>query len=225
MSDWQSALLEPVKVVLSQIGMFLTSVLLVIIILIIGWLISTLVRNLITRLLKAAKLDNLSERVELDILLEKGGIGYSLSELIGAVAYWLSLLITIMVAVNAVGLTVVADLLNKFVLYVPNIVAAVFIMILGMFVATFLKNIVQTASINAGLSQNKLLSKSVEVVVIVFAIIMALEQLSIGARIIELTVSILLGALGLAIALAFGLGCKEIAGKVVGDLMNKLKSK
>jgi small-conductance mechanosensitive channel len=223
MNSWQSTLLEPVKVVLSQIGQFLTNVLLVIIILIIGWILSTLIRSLVTRLLKAVKLDILSERVELDILLEKGGIGYTLSELIGVVAYWLSLLITVMVAVNAIGLTIVADLLNTVVLYVPNIVAAVIILIMGMFIATFLRNVVQTASINAGLSQNKLISKAVEVVVIVFSIIMALEQLNIGAKIIELTVMILLGAMGLAVALAFGLGCKEAAGKLVNDIVNKLK--
>jgi len=130
-----------------------------------------------------------------------------------------------MVAINAVGLTIAADLLNKVVLYIPNVIAAIFILVLGMFVATLMRNIVQTAANNAGLSQSKLLSKVVEVVIVGFAVIVGLEQLNIGIRITELTLAIILGSLGLGLALAFGLGCKDIAGRSVNDLMEKLKSK
>jgi hypothetical protein len=108
---------------------------------------------------------------------------------------------------------------------VPNVIAAIFILIFGMFVATLLRNIVLTASSNAGIGQEKLLAKIVEVIVMVFALAIALEQLSIGARLIELTISIILASLGLSLALAFGLGCKDIAGKFVGELIEKVKTK
>jgi len=225
MSSWQVVLLEPARTVLAQIGQFLVNVLLVIVILIVGWIISKIIRGIITKALRAVKLDDLSDRIALDTLLEKGGITYSLSELIGVICYWLALLVTFMVAINAVGLTIAADLLNKVVLYIPNVIAAIFILILGMFVATLLKNIVQTAANNAGLSQSRLLSKIVEVIIAAFAIFVALEQLKIGIRITELTLSIILGAVGLGLALAFGLGCKDIAGKYVDDLIDKLKKK
>jgi hypothetical protein len=222
---WQGVLLEPAKVVLSQIGQFLISVLLVVIILIIGWLISKLIRTLVTRVLKALKLDDLSKRIDLDNLLAKGGIQYSLSELIGIICYWLALLITFMVAINAIGLTVAADLLNKVVLYIPNIIAAIFILILGMFIASLLKNIVNTAAINAGISQANPLSRIVEIIVIIFAIAIALQQLNIRATIIELSISIVLASIGLAVAIAFGLGCKDIAARHMSDWLEKLKSK
>jgi len=223
MSDWQAVLLEPAKVVLSQIGRFFMDVLLVIVILIIGWLLSKLVRTVVTKALKAVRLDALSERIELKDLLEKGGVPYTLSDLVGVIFYWLGLLVTFVVAVNAIGLTVAADLLNRVVLYVPNIIAAIFILILGMFAATFLKNVVQTAANNAGLSQVKVLGKIIEVVVMIFVIAIALEQLNIGAQIIQLAVSIILASLGLALALAFGLGCKDIAGRFLSELLEKLK--
>ena len=156
-------------------------------------------------------------------MLEKGGITLSLSELIGVICYWLMLLVTFMVAINAVGLTIAADLLNKLVLYIPNVIAAIFILIVGMFVATVLKNIVATAANNAGLSQSKLFAKIVEVIVLVFAILVALEQLNIGIRITELTIGIILGTIGLGCALAFGLGCKDIAARYVNDFLNKIK--
>jgi len=225
MSSWQVVLLEPARTVLAQISQFLVNALLVIIILIIGWLISKVIKAVVTKALKAVKLDMLSDKIELDKLLGKGGISYSLSDLVGIICYWLGLLVTFMVAINAIGLTIAADLLNKVVLYIPNVIAALFILVLGMFAATLMRNIVRTAANNAGLSQAKLLAQIVETVVIVFAIFVGLEQLQIGIRITELTISIVLGAIGLGLALAFGLGCKDIAGKFVAELVEKFKKK
>lgn len=224
MSSVQVVLLEPARVVLAQIGQFLINVLLVIIILIVGWLISKAIKTIVTNGLRALKLDELSDRIELDSMLEKGGIAYSLSELIGVVCYWLALLVTFVVALGTVNL-ITASLLDKIVSYIPNVIAAIFILILGLFVATFLRNIVQAAASNAGLSQSKMLSQLVSVIIIIFSVLIALEQLQIGIRITELTVSIVLGSIGLGLALAFGLGCKGIAEKFVSDVIDKVKSK
>ncbi|MBL7131003.1 MAG: hypothetical protein ISS45_06355 [Candidatus Omnitrophica bacterium] len=225
MSDWQGVLVEPAKVMLAEIGRFLMNLLMVILILIIGWIISKGIKMLVIKLLKTLKVDDLSERIELDNILAKGGIQYTLTELIGVVFYWVGLLVTFVVAINAVGLTIAADLLNQIILYVPNVIAAIFILISAMFVATILRNIVKAAANNIGLSQANVLSKIVEVVIMVFAIAIALQQLGIGSRIIELTISIILGALGLSLALAFGLGCRDIAGKATQDFLDKLKKK
>jgi hypothetical protein len=223
MSNWQAILLEPAKTVMSQISQFLINIVLIIIILIIGWVISKLIRTVVVKFLRALKVDDFSDRIELDSILARGGIKYSLSELVGVVCYWLALLVTFVVAINAVGLTIAADLLNRIVLYVPNIIAAIFILIMGMFAATVLSNIVQTASNNVGLSQAKILSRIVEIIIMVFVIAIALEQLNIGAKIIELTVTIILGTIGLGVALAVGLGCKDVIGKLVGEFIDKLK--
>ena len=225
MSSWQIVLLEPARAVLAQIGQFLVSVLLVIIILVIGWLISKAIKTIVSKGLKLVKLDDLSRRVELDKVLGKGGITYSFSELIGVICYWLGILVTAMVAINAVGLTIAADLLNKVVLYIPHVIAAVFIVVLGMFVATLLKNIILTAANNAGLTHGKLLGQLTETIVVVFVVIVGLEQLGLGISITELTLGIILGSVGLAVAIAFGLGCKDIAGKFVAEFVDKLKKK
>ncbi len=225
MSSWEIVLLEPARTVLGQIREFLVNALLVIIILLIGWLLSKMVRSVVSKALNTVKINEISSRIELDKLLSKGGITYTLSDLIGVICYWLGLLITFMVAVNSVGLTTAADLLNQVVLYIPNVIAALFILILGMFVSTLLKNIVQTAASNAGLNQGKLLAQVVETIVIAFSVFVGLEQLQIGIRITEVTISIILGSLGLGLALAFGLGCREIAGKFVAELIEKLKKK
>ncbi len=225
MNEWLMVLLEPARVVLSQIGQFLVSMLWVIILLIIGWMISKAIQGLTVKLLNAIKIDEISKRIELENLLAKGGIKYSFTELVGVILYWMGMLVTIMVAMNAAGLTIAADLLNKVVLYIPNIIAAIFILVIGMFVATLLRNIIQAAANNAGLSQAKTLSKIVEVIVMVFAVLISLEQLNIGAKIIELTIGITLGSLGLAFAIAVGFGCRDIAEKIINEAAEKLKKK
>ena len=224
MGNLQETFVVPTKAILAQVGQFVVGVCLFLFLLIIGWLISKFViKIVVTKVLRFLKLDELSKRIEFDALLAKGGISVSLSELAGVICYWLALLITFVVALNAVGLTIAADLLQRIVLFIPNIIAAIFILIAGMFVAVILKNIVKTTGNNVGISQGDLLSKITEVVIMVFAISMALEQLQIGARIIELTISIILGAFGLGFALAFGLGCKDMAAKSVTELINKFK--
>ncbi|RJP29105.1 MAG: hypothetical protein C4533_04715 [Candidatus Omnitrophota bacterium] len=225
MSNWQAVLLEPAKTVLTQVGQFLANVVMVVVLLIIGWAISKLIKNLVVKGLKAIKLDDVSDKFKLSEILEKGGMKYSLSELIGVICYWIGMLITVIIAVNSVGLTMAADLLNRIVLFIPNIVIAIIILIAGMFVATLLNNLVQTAASNAGLSQAKLLGKISEAIVVIFAAAISLEQLGIGAKIIELIIGIILGSLGLGLAIALGLGCRDIVGKYVEDLLDKVKSK
>src|ERR1700690_635633 len=130
MDNLRMILLPTAKMVLAQVWQFVSSLLLVLVLFIVGWLISKyIVKNGVTKLLKLLRIDDLSRRIELDSILAKGGINNGVSELIGIICYWLSLLITFVVALNAVGLTVAADLLQRIVLYVPNIISAAFILI------------------------------------------------------------------------------------------------
>jgi hypothetical protein len=225
MGNWQVSFVDPAKVVIAQISQFMVNLLGVLLILIVGWVISKAIKSVVTRLLKVLKFDELSKRIELHSILAKGGITSTLSELVGIICYWLALLITVVLAINSLGLTIAADLLSRIVLYIPNVIAAIFILILGMFVAKVVTNIVKTTAANTGLSQVNLLSKIVEVTVMVFAIAIALEQLGIHATIIALAINIILASLGLGLALAVGLGCKDIAGKVTADFIEKMKSK
>jgi len=224
MDTLNTILVPSAKLALSQVALFVGNVFVVLLLLIVGWLFSKLIiKNGVTNLLKVVKFDDLSKRIELDSILAKGGITLGLSDLIGNICYWLSLLVTFVVALNAVGLTVAADLLQRIVLFIPNIIAAIFILIVGMFAAVLVRNLVRVSAGNAGIPQTNLMSNIAEVVVMVFTVAIALEQLQIGGRIIDLTISIILGSFGLGFALAFGLGCKDIVGKSVGDFLSKLK--
>jgi len=133
------------------------------------------------------------------------------------------MLIVVVAAVNALHLTVAALLLNQIVTYIPHVIAAVFILSIGMFVAVLVSKTINTVAVNAGLRQPQLLAKISETIIVVLAIIMALEQLQISTTILNLVMSIILGSIGVALALAFGLGGKDAAAKIIKENLDNLK--
>lgn len=216
-------IVEPIKIILSQAGIFISSLALVVLILVVGWIIAKLVKTLVLRILDILQLDSMTERIGLDKILAKGGIKYSISELIAVLCYWLIMLISLIIAISMVN--VKTEMLDSIVLYIPRVISAIAVLLLGMFFSSFVHTAIVTAVANAGVEQANLFGKIAQVVIIVFAVAISLEQLGIGTQIINLTITILLASLGLAIALAFGLGCKEIASKSLQTLLDKVKGK
>jgi len=135
------------------------------------------------------------------------------------------MLMVFMTSLNALGMTVAASLLDKVIMYIPNVIAAMFILTLGIFFSSMIGTVVRTASSNAGITQAKFLGQLTQVVIMIFAIMITLEQLNIASSVLNLAINIVLASIGLAFALAVGLGSKDIAGKLVGDLVNKVKGK
>jgi len=227
--DLQIVYLEPAKLILSRIGDIFIKIAVVLVVLLIGWIIAKAIKGIVVKILKAIKIDDLSEKINLTGLLSKGGISVTVSDLIGIMSYWIIMLVTLFVAMNTAGLNQAAELLEKVILYIPNTIAAIFVLLLGMFAATILSNIVKTASANAGIEQGPLFGKIIQIAVVVFATAIALEQLNIATLTIHSTISIIiavvLGSVGLGFALAFGLGCKDLVGKSVAEFMEKIKSK
>ncbi len=221
---WQTVIIEPIKAMLTRTSLFIPVLLAVLLILLIGWFIAKVLQQAVTRGLKVIRLDTISEKAGLADVLAKGEIRYTLSELIGIIVYWLGMLIVLVTAINAIGLTVTAELLDKIILYVPNVIAGIFILVIGMFLATFVAGLVRTTAVNAGIGQAKGLAQIAQVVIIVFAIIISLDQF-IRTDVLKSSINIILAATGLGLALAFGLGCKDIAGRFVSELIDKARGK
>jgi len=223
--DWSLIVVEPVKAMLVRAATFIPTLIGILVILVIGWIIAAVLKNVVIKLLKIIQFDAASEKSGLADVLRKGGIKNTLSELMGGLIYWLVMLLVFMAALNALGMTVVASLLDKVILYIPNVIAAIFIISLGIFFASIIGSIVMTTCMNAGMKQAKLMSQVTQTVIVIFATIMTLEQLNIATTILNTTITVLLGAVGLAFALAVGLGSKDLAGKLIQDLVEKLKGK
>ncbi|MEI8345100.1 MAG: hypothetical protein WCG06_03405, partial [Candidatus Omnitrophota bacterium] len=126
---------QPVEQMWSSILVFLPRLGIVLLILLIGWFLAALIQKVVTRFFKLARLDVLSERIGIANVLNKGDINYTLSEIIGVLVYWLIMLVVVLAAVNALQLNVAAELLRRVIEYVPNVIASVFILVLGMFFA------------------------------------------------------------------------------------------
>lgn len=214
---------DPVKAMLIKIWGYVPTILGALVILIVGWLIAKLIEVVVVRALKMIRLDAVSDKSGLTNVLAQGEIKCTLSELIGIIFYWLIIFVVIATVLNALNLTIAADILSRLVGYIPNILGAIFILIVGSLLATFVATIVRTAASNAGLGNAKALAQITNIVLIVFAAIIAIEQLGIGVGIINLAVSIILASVGIGLALAFGLGCKDMAQKAMSDLMAKMK--
>ncbi|MFA5500805.1 MAG: hypothetical protein WC404_06970 [Candidatus Omnitrophota bacterium] len=214
---------DPVKAMLIKIWSYIPTILGAIVILVVGWIIAKFVEAVVVRALKAVRLDVVSDKAGIANMLAQGEIKWTLSELLGVIIYWIVMLSVLAAALNALNLTVASDLLSRLVAYIPNIIVAIFVLVLGSFLATFVAGIVRTAASNAGISTAKLLAKVTQAVLVIFAIIIAIEQLNIATAFIAFAVNIILAAIGLALALSFGLGCKDIAAKAMQDMLNKVK--
>ena len=222
--DWLTfVVVDPVKALSVKILGYIPAIAGAIVILLAGWLIAKLIEAVVVRVLKAIQLDSASDKAGIANVLAQGEIKLTLSELIGAIIYWLIILVVMATALGTLNLTVAADLISRLVEYVPNILGALFILIVGAFLANFVATVVRTAASNAGIGTAKLLAKLCHTVLIVFTVVVAIEQLKIASSLIVLSVNVVLISIGIGIALAFGLGCKDIAGKFVQDLINDLK--
>jgi small-conductance mechanosensitive channel len=219
----QEFVLVPLQNALTQFLAFVPSILGALLILLVGGLIAKLLEHLIVRSLKLLTVDRLADQVQLSNVLAKGGVRRKLSELIGAIVYWFIMLAFVMTALNALNLTVAAELFQRIVAFLPNVVAAVFILIVGIFSAAFLSTTVRTAASNVGVAQAHLIGQAVQVTVVVFAFVAALQQLQI--QFVGEVFLIILGGASLGCALAFGLGCRDRAGKWVDSLVDQLQSR
>jgi len=223
MEQLMFVVVEPFKAMLMKIWSYIPAIAGAIVILIVGWLIAKLVEAIIVRVLKSVRLDMASDKAGLTNVLAQGEIHMSVSELIGAVIYWIIILVVIATALGTLNLTVAAELISRLIEYIPNILGAIFIVIVGTFLADFVSAIVRTTANNAGIRKANLMAKMIKTILVVFAIVIAIEQLKIASTLIVLAVNVILISIGIGIALAFGLGCKDIAGKYVQDLVNEMK--
>ncbi len=218
---FQQLVVAPLQVALNHLSAFLSSVLGAVVILIIGVTISKLLEQIVVRGLKLIMLDKIAEEIQLSTVLVRGGIRRKLSELIGVIIYWIVLLAFVMTALNALGLTVAAELFQQIVGFLPNVVASVFILIIGIFAAAFLATTVRTAAAAAGITQANFLGQAVQAVVITFALVASLKQLQI--QFVGEVFLIILAGISLGAAIAFGFGCKELASEWVHGIIQELQ--
>lgn len=205
----------------TQLAGFVPQLLAALLLLFVGWVLASLIRTGVVKLLDVLKFDELSQKTGIDAFLKQGNINISLSRIVANLIYWLFILVMIVMVSNSLGLHAVAELFNRIVLYIPNIIVAILVLVFGVLLARFINRLVFAYLNNMGVEGALTLSTISEYAVIVFVIFVALEQLQIGTQLLTAAFQIGFGAIGLALALAFGMGGREWAAGVIKRMTEK----
>lgn len=204
-------LIEPLQLLLRQATEFLPRLALAMLVLIAGWLFAKAVRFAVERGLRAINFNVLTERAGMDGFLRQGGISTDTTGIFGILVYWLVVLATLVIAFNGLGLTYITDLLGKVVLFVPQIIVALLILVFGAYFARFIGGTIIAYCRNVGVRDGDLLGNVAQYALIVFVVLIALDQMHVGGDIIRQSFLILLAGVVFALALAFGIGGKDWA--------------
>jgi small-conductance mechanosensitive channel len=206
---------EIIGEVVSSIVAWLPGLAAALLLLFVGWIVARIVQFLTRNILARIGLDRLSERAGISRVFSQAGLVSSASDLLARLVYWLVLLVFLLAATESLGLVGVVEILRGFVNYLPRVLAATVILILGSLLARLVSDAVRALSVQAGIDSGPVMGQAVRYVLLIFAIILALEQLGIETNLLTIAASAIIGALAIALALAFGLGSRDLARNIM----------
>jgi hypothetical protein len=215
------ATLESLRQFWLDLSAGLPGLLVAILLLLLGWLLARILRRGLIRLLRLLRIDVLAEKAGVEDFLLQGGVRYTTVTLLADLLYWLVLMTVMLAALHTIGLQNAPALFNKIISYVPSVIVAALILMFGAFVAKIARAITFTYLSNVGISGADVIGHIAQWAMLLFAVSVALEQLSIGVQILVTAFQLAFGALCLAMAIAFGLGGKDWAASVLEKLRKR----
>jgi small-conductance mechanosensitive channel len=186
-----------------------------IVILIIGYIIAKVLQAIVTRVLHGMGFEGWMESGGIKQFFERSQTQQTPLSIIGKLVFWLVFFIAITMAVDTLGISEISAVLAQFIAYIPQIIAAILILVLATLLANFVAGIVR------GATGSEIVGSVAQYGIIVFAAFAALTQLGIAPELIAPTFLILLGAVALAAAIAFGLGGQHVAQEMVQNAYEK----
>lgn len=214
-SDWGSALMTSLAGAMALFFAAIPKVIGFAVILIVGWIVASLLEKAVRGLLHMVKFDTLAQRAGFAGFVQKMGVKTDASGFLALVAKWFVRLIALVVAFDALGLPAVSDVLRQLLLWLPNLVVALVVLVIGGLVANAASSLVRGATAEAGFDNPDRLAKVASVAIWAFAIVVAVNQIGIAATLVNTLFMGVIGAASIAFAIAFGLGGRETAAKIV----------
>jgi small-conductance mechanosensitive channel len=181
-----------------------------IVILIVGYVVAKILQAVVARVLKAVGFDGWMERGGIKQFLDRAQTRETPATVLGKLAFWFVFIITINTAADALGIQQVSQVLAQLIAYIPSIIAAILILILAALLANFLSGIVRGAT-----DSDVVLASITRYAIIVYAVFAALTELGIAVQLTAPTFLIVLGAVVLAAAIAFGWGGRDVAKDII----------
>jgi hypothetical protein len=185
------------------------------VVLIVGWIIASLLARGVQALLHAVKFNELARRSGFADFVQKMGVKDDASGVIAGIVKWFVRLIALVVAFDTLGLPAVSNVLQQLLLWLPNLVVALVVLVIGGLAAKALSQLVRGASAEAGFTNPEMLATVTRVAVWGFTIVVAINQLGIATTLINTLLIGLVGALALGFGLAFGLGGRDRAAQML----------
>ncbi len=223
-TDWGAAIWTSLAGALALLLSFIPRLLGFLVILLIGWLVATAIAKVLTTVLRKVGFDRFADRIGLTRLEQQMNIHMDTAGVLGRLAYWFVFLIFLVPAVNALGLTTVSDLIGRIIGYLPNVFVAILVLFLGTLAATFVSDIVRGATASSRIGNPNIFANIARYAILGFVALVALEQLQIAPALIQILFTAIVGAAALAFGLAFGLGGRDSAQRLLargeGNLTN-----
>lgn len=185
------------------------------VIIIIGWLIASAVATAVASILRAVKFNDLAQRGGFADFVHKMGIRQDSAGFIANIAKWFIRLIVLVSAFDALGLPAVSQVLQQLLMWLPNLVVALVVLVLAGLAANALAGLVRGATAESGMGNPDLLANIARIAVWAFAIVVAVNQIGIATELVNTLFMATVGAVALGLALSFGLGGRETAAQIV----------
>jgi len=221
MKEQLNLFLESSQQFLNEIAVTLPQILGALLILLIGWIIARVVKRLSVRGLKLVRFNYLTEKSGIENFLDKGGVKVSSIQIIGTLIYWIIMLVVILATLNSLKLTAASTLFNQIMLYIPNIIVAILILVIGIYFARLVSQILVTSLKNMEEKEASMIGSIAYYAIIILTIFIILGQLNIAGTIVTNAFTILFGAICLALGLSFGLGGKDWAAGIIKKYFEK----
>jgi hypothetical protein len=203
---------------------FIPNFAMAVVILVVGWIVATFLAKLVRSLLVSAKVDEVGDRLGLQQASARTGMKLSISGAIAWLIKWFALIVIFLAAADILGLDQISDFLNRVLLYIPNVIAAAAIMLVGTLVARFLARMVRSSVAAAGLTSADLLGAITQWSIMIFAILAALDQLNVAEAFVRTLFTGIIVMIAIAGGLAFGLGGREHATRILDKIERDIKS-
>ena len=216
-TDWGTALITSAAAALALLLGAVPKVIGFAVILIIGWIIASALATAVAAILRTVKFNDLAQRAGISGFVQKMGVRTDAAGFLATLVKWFVRLIVLVTAFDALGLPAVSQVLQQILLWLPNLVVALVVLVIAGLAATALSNLVRGATAESGLGNPDLLATIARVAVWAFAIVIAVNQIGIATTIVNTLFMATVGAVAVAFALAFGLGGRETAAQIVRD--------
>jgi hypothetical protein len=214
-TDWGQAIMTSVAAALALLLSAIPKVIGFAVILIVGWIIASALAAAVAAILRAIKFNDLAQRAGISAFVQKMGVHTDAAGFLATVVKWFVRLIVLVTAFDALGLPAVSQVLEQILLWLPNLVVALVVLVIAGLAANALAGIVRGAAAESGLGSPELLAAVAKVAVWAFAIVIAVNQIGVATTIVNTLFMATVGAVAVAFALAFGLGGRETAGEIV----------